>query len=395
LLSDRAKELETSQTMIIFSGVKKLKSEGVNVIDLGVGEPDFNTPENIKIAGKKAIDENKTKYTLNQGTVELRKAIIEKLKRDNNIEYNLNEIVVSNGAKQSIYNSILTLVNPGDEVILPSPYWISYPSMVKLAGGKIVTLETDESNGFKLTAEQLSNAISSKTKLLILCNPSNPTGSVYNSNELESLAEIVQKNNIFVISDEIYEKLVYDDFRYTSFASLGEQIKKRTILINGISKSYAMTGWRIGYSASSPEISKSIDKIQGHTTSGASSISQSAAVEALQTPQYILDEMRNEYKRRRDFLFGELVSIDGISCHKSEGTFYLFPNVSKYFNNKSKKLKINNSVDLAMHLLHEAHVAVVPGSGFGKEGYLRLSYSTSMDNIQEAVKRLQAAFAKI
>ena len=395
LLSDRVKDLEASQTMIISGEAKKLKSEGVDIIDLSMGEPDFHTPDNIKMKGKSAIDQNRTKYTLNQGTVELRSAIIKKLKRDNNLNYNLNEIIVSNGAKQSIYNSILALINPGDEVIVPAPYWVSYPSMIQLAGGKLVVIDTDESNEFKITPDQLSAAITPKTKMLIICNPSNPTGSLYTYDELKSLAEIIQSKNIFVLSDEIYEKLVYDNAKFISFASLNEDIKKKTIIINGISKSYAMTGWRIGYSASSEEIASAINKIQGHTTSNASTVSQFAAIEAVAGPQEVLSGMINEFQKRRDYLFDELNSIEGITCYKSHGAFYLFPNVSKYLNTKSNTLKIINSFDLTMYLLNKAHVAVVPGSAFGKEGHLRLSYSTSMENLQEAVKRLQLAFSKI
>ena len=395
MLADRVKVLEASQTILISNEAKRLKSEGFDIIDLSMGESDYNTPENIKTMGKTAIDQNRTRYTLNQGTVDLRNAIVNKLKKDNNLEYNLNEIVVSTGAKQSIYNSMLALVNPGDEVIVPSPYWVSYPSMIQLAGGKMIILETDERNGFKITTEQLSSAITSKTKMLILCNPSNPTGSVYNFEELKSLANIIEKKDIYVLSDEIYEKLVYDGTQFTSFASLSDNIKKKAIIINGISKSYAMTGWRIGYSASSEEIASAVNKIQGHTTSNASTISQFAAVEAIGGSQTAITEMIKEFKARRDFLYKELIAIDGINCYKSEGAFYLFPKVSKFFNKKSDVFKISNSFDLTMHLLYEAHIAVIPGSAFGKEGYLRLSYSTSMENLVEAVKRLRKALLKI
>ena len=395
MLSDRVKEITISETMMISGEAIKLKSEGVDLIDLSVGEPDFHTPNNIKEVGKNAIDENRTKYTLNQGTKELRTAISAKLKRDNKLEYSINEIVVSNGAKQSIYNSIFAVVNPGDEVIIAAPYWVSYPSMVQLAGGKNVIIETDESTGFKITPKQLASAVTSKTKLLIICNPSNPTGSVYSQNELDQLAEIVKQNNFYVLADEIYEKLVYDDFKFTSFASLGDDIKKKTILINGISKSYAMTGWRIGYAAAPENVASAINKIQSHTTSNASSISQHAAIEAIAGPQYVVDEMLAEFKKRRDYLFNEITSIKGITCYKPEGAFYLFPNITYFLNGKSKIFKITNSFDLAMHLLYEAHIAVIPGSGFGKEGYLRLSYSTSMEYLKEAVYRLKAALDKI
>ncbi len=395
LLADRIKEIAASPTMMVAAEAKKLKSEGVDVIDLSMGEPDFHTPNNIKDAGKNAIEENKTRYTLNQGTNELRTAIAAKFKRDNNLDYNLNEIIVSSGAKQSVYNSILAIVNPGDEVIIPAPYWVSYPAMVSLAGGKNVVIDTVEKTGFKITPDQLQSAITPKTKMLILCNPSNPTGSTYTKQELEILAKIVLKNNFYVLSDEIYEKLVYDDFEFTSFASLNPEMKRKTILVNGISKSYAMTGWRIGYTAASESIVSAINKIQSHTTSHASSISQHAAIEAVAGPQYVISEMLDEFRKRREYFYNELTSIKGITCYKPLGAFYLFPNISHYLHTKSDVLKIENSFDFAMHLLYEAHIATVPGSAFGKEGYLRLSYATSMEHLHEAVFRLKKVLNKI
>ena len=395
MVADRVKEIGASPTMMVAAEAKKLKSEGVDVIDLSMGEPDFHTPNSIKAAGINAIEENRTRYTLNQGTNELRTAISAKLKRDNNLDYNLNEIIVSNGAKQSVYNSILATVNPGDEVIIPAPYWVSYPAMVSLAGGKNVVIETYEHTGFKVTAEQLNNAITPKTKMLILCNPSNPTGSAYKKKELEALAEIVLKNNFYVLSDEIYEKLVYDDFQFVSCASLDPEIKKKTILVNGISKTYAMTGWRIGYTAGPENIVNAINKIQSHTTSHASSISQHAAIEAVAGPQYVIHEMLEEFRNRREYFYNELTSIKGITCYKPEGAFYLFPNISKYLHTKSDVLKVENSFDFAMHLLYDAHIAAVPGSAFGSEGYLRMSYATSMDHLHEAIFRLKKTLNKI
>jgi aspartate/methionine/tyrosine aminotransferase len=394
LLADRIKDIAVSQTMMIYSEAKKLKSQGIDIIDLSVGESDFHTPSNIKESGKNAIDQNKTKYTLNQGTTELRAAIASKLKRDNNLDYTIDEIIVSNGAKQSIYNSILATINPGDEVIVPAPYWVSYPSMIQLAGGKMIVIETEESNGFKISAAQLASAITPKTKMLILCNPSNPTGVLYSKTELENLAEIIKQNNLYVLADEIYEKLVYEHNSFISFASLSDEIKNKTILINGISKSYAMTGWRIGYAAAPENIISAINKIQSHTTSSASSISQYAAIEAVSGPQYVISEMLDEFRKRRDYLYEELISIGRITCQKPDGAFYLFPNISKYFQKHSDEMQINNSFDLSMFLLNEAHVAVVPGIAFGKEEYVRLSYSTSMENLKEAVKRLKKAFTK-
>ena len=395
MVADRVKEIGASPTMMVAAEAKKLKSEGVDVIDLSMGEPDFHTPNSIKAAGINAIEENRTRYTLNQGTNELRTAISAKLKRDNNLDYNLNEIIVSSGAKQSVYNSILATVNPGDEVIIPAPYWVSYPAMVSLAGGKNVVIETYENTGFKVTAKQLEAAITPKTKMLILCNPSNPTGSAYSKKELEALAEIVLKNNFYVLSDEIYEKLVYDDFQFVSFASLDPEIKKKTILVNGISKTYAMTGWRIGYTAGPENIVNAINKIQSHTTSHASSISQYAAIEAVAGPQYVIHEMLEEFRNRREYFYNELTSIKGITCYKPEGAFYLFPNISKYLHTKSDVLKVENSFDFAMHLLYDSHIAAVPGSAFGSEGYLRMSYATSMDHLHEAIFRLKKTLNKI
>lgn len=393
MIADRVKEIGASPTMMVAAEAKKLKSEGVDVIDLSMGEPDFNTPLNIKESGKRAIDENHTRYTLNPGTNELRTAIAAKLKRDNHLEYKLNEIIVSSGAKHSVFNSILATVNPGDEVIIPNPYWVSYPAMVSLAQGKSVIIDTDESTGFKVTPEQLRAAITPKTKMFILCNPSNPTGSVYTKEELEAIAGVVLENNFFVLTDEIYEKMVYDDFNFVSFPSLDSRLKDKTILVNGISKAYAMTGWRIGYTAANESVVNAINKIQSHSTSHASSVSQAAAIEAVAGPQYVIHEMLNDFRRRREFFYNEITSISGITCYKPEGAFYLFPNISEYFHTKTSVLKIENSFDLAMHLLYEAHLAVVPGSAFGKEGYLRLSYATSMDHLKEAVIRMKKALS--
>lgn len=393
MIADRVKDIGASPTMMVAAEAKKLKSEGVDVIDLSMGEPDFNTPLNIKESGKRAIDENHTRYTLNPGTNELRTAIAAKLKRDNHLEYKLNEIIVSSGAKHSVYNSILATVNPDDEVIIPNPYWVSYPAMVSLAQGKSVIIDTNESTGFKVTPEQLRAAITSKTKMFILCNPSNPTGSAYTKKELEAISEVVLENNFYVLTDEIYEKMVYDDFNFVSFPALDHRLKDKTILVNGISKAYAMTGWRIGYTAANESVISAINKIQSHSTSHASSISQAAAIEAVAGPQYVIHEMLNDFRKRREFFYKEITSIRGITCYKPEGAFYLFPNISEYFHTKTSVLKIENSFDLAMHLLYEAHLAVVPGSAFGKEGYLRLSYATSMDHLKEAVIRMKRALS--
>lgn len=395
MVSERVNRIGVSPTMKVAAEAKKMQSEGVNVIDLSVGEPDFPTPLNIKLAAIKAIEENKTYYTVNAGTPELRKAILKKLKNDNGLEYDLSEVIVSNGAKQSIFNAIHSLIYNNDEVIIPAPYWVSYPEMVTLAHGTSVIIQTKEENGFKLTPDELLNAITDNTKALILCNPSNPTGSAYTKDELISLAEVIKDKNIFVIADEIYEKLVYDDFKFVSFASLSGEIKSKTVLINGVSKSYAMTGWRIGYTAGPESVIQGINKIQSHSTSNASTISQYAALEALEGPQNVLEEMRKEFEVRRNYMYDEIISIEGISCYKPEGAFYLFPNVSAYFGKSTEVLRVENSFDLAMYLLYDAKIAVVPGSAFGSEGFIRISYATSLELIKEALGRIKEALAKL
>ncbi|MCH7773421.1 MAG: pyridoxal phosphate-dependent aminotransferase [Bacteroidetes bacterium] len=391
MLADRVNKIVTSATMQVSEQAKKLIAEGADVINLSVGELDFPTPDNIKEAGKKGIDANKTRYTVTPGTLELRNAIASKFKRDNNLDYSVNEITVSGGAKQSLFNAIMALVNPGDEVIFSSPYWVSYPEMVSLAEGKSVIIETKTEDGFRISGKKLEDAITDKTKLIILCNPSNPTGAAYNKDELEELAEVIIKHDLYVLSDEIYEKLVYDDFKFYSFAQIKPEIKERVIIVNGLSKSYSMTGWRLGYAAGDQKIIAAMNKIQSHTTSHASSISQEAAVEALNGPQIMLEKMLSELIERRNYLYNELISISGIKCHKSEGAFYLFPEITSLYN---KQLKIESSLDLAMYLLKEALIAVVPGNAFGAEGYIRISYATSMDNLKETIYRLKKTLKK-
>lgn len=381
--------------MLVAAEAKKMKADGVDVINLSMGEPDFPTPHNIKEAGKTGIDENHTRYTINAGTIELRTAIAAKLKKDNNLDYKLNEIIVSNGAKHSVYNAVMATVNPGDEVIIPAPYWVSYPAMVSMAQGKTVVIQAEEKNCFKITPGQLREAITPKTKAFILCNPSNPTGSAYNKEELLAIAEIAEKEKFYIISDEIYEKIVYDDFEFFSFATIAPQLRDRIILVNGISKAYAMTGWRIGYTAANEQVIGGMNKIQSHSTSHASSVSQVAAIEALTGPQNVIQEMLDEFKLRREFLYNELLSNEEITCCKPEGAFYLFPNISAYLHKYTKVLQVKSSFDFAMHLLYETHIAVVPGSAFGAEGHLRISYATSMEHLKEASLRLKKALAKL
>ena len=395
MLSERVNRIIASPTMKVAAEAKRLKADGIDVIDLSVGEPGFPTPANIKEAGKRAIDENHTRYTINAGTVELRKAIADKFRKDNNLDYKLSEIIVSSGAKQSIFNAILSTVSKDDEVIVPAPYWVSYPEMISLAEGKTVVIETTEENGFRITPEQLDAAITPKTRLFILCNPSNPTGSAYSRKQLEEIAEAVKKYDFPVISDEIYEKLLYDNFKFISFASLNDEMKKRTILVNGVSKTYSMTGWRIGYAAGPEEVIRAMDKIQSHSTSHASSISQQATIESLNGPHEYLKQMQNEFHKRRDFLYEKLMSIKGVSCYKPEGAFYLFPNFSVYMHKSMNGKTINNSLDLAMYLLNEARIALVPGSAFGAEGFIRFSYAASLERLSDASERLKQALDKL
>lgn len=381
--------------MKIAAEAKLLIENGEDIIDLTVGEPDLPTPQNIKDAGIKAIQNNFTKYTTNVGTIELRKAICEKLKNDNSLYFSPDEIIVSNGAKQSIFTAIQTVVDADDEVIFSSPYYVSYPEMVKIAGGVSVIIPTDESTEFKITPQQLDAAITSKTKLLIICNPSNPTGSVYSKEELIELAEVIRNKNILILSDEIYEKLVYDDFKYFSFASIDENIKERTITINGCSKTYSMTGWRIGYAAANKEIVNAMAKYQSHNTGNASSISQLAAFEALTGNQDSVSFAQNEFEKRRNYFWNELISIEGISCYKPKGAFYFFPNVQSLFGKSVDSFVIQNSIDFSTFLLRYAKVATVPGIGFGAEGYIRISYSSSIEKLKLAAERIKEAVKKL
>lgn len=372
-----------------------MRAEGIDVIDLSVGEPDFPTPENAKEAAINAIEKNLTKYTPNEGISELRKAIAKRLKEDHNLDYSINQIIVSNGAKHSLYNLMMAIVNDGEEVIIPAPYWVSYPEMVFLARGKPVILYTKEENGFKLTAKQLKESISASTKAIILNNPSNPTGAVYSRAELEELASVIIDENIIVIADEIYEKLVYDNFKFKSFASLGEEVKKRTVIINGVSKAYSMTGWRIGYAAGPSEIIDAMSRIQSHSTSNPSSISQYASLEALSGPQFEISKMLFEFQKRRNYVLSKLQTIPGISCTIPDGAFYVFPNFSSYYDKEYEGTTIRNSYGLAYYLLKYAHVAVVPGDAFGTDDFIRISYATSMEQLEKGMNRIIEAISKL
>jgi len=387
-LSKKGLDISPSVTLEITAKAKEMKAKGIDVISFGAGEPDFNTPENIRKEAIKAIDEGLTKYTLASGITELKKAVCHKFKRDNNLEYEPDNIVISNGAKHSIFNALMAILNPGDEVIIGVPYWVSYPELVKIVGGKPVYIKTVEENEFKFTVKDLESVKTKNTKAVILNSPNNPTGSIYSRDELEEIAKWAVENNIFVISDEIYEKLVYDD-EHVSIASLNEDIKNITIVINGMSKAYSMTGWRIGFLAANKEIAKVISNIQSHTTSNPCSISQYASVVGLTGDQTAVIEMKKQFKKRRDYMVDAVNSISGLSCKKPKGAFYIMVNIKELKGKVIKGIKINSSLDLAKVLLDEGKVAVIPGVGFGDDDYFRLSYATSMENIEEGLRRIK------
>lgn len=395
MISERINQIGVSPTLKITAKAKAMKAEGIDIIDLSVGEPDFPTPNNIKEAGRKAIEENFTKYTENEGIPSLKQAIINRLKEDYGLTYSADEIIVSTGAKSSLYHLIHALINEGEEVIIPSPYWVTYPQIVSLAKGKALIIPTKEEKGFLLTPDQLKSAISAATKALILNNPSNPTGAAYGKHHLEVLSDIVLEEDLYVIADEIYGKLIYDDFRFTSFASLGEEIKKKTVIINGVSKAYSMTGWRIGYAAGPAEIIDGMAKIQSHSTSSACSISQKASLEALTSPQYEVSKMTSEFQRRRNYVLMRLQTIPELSCFKPQGAFYLFPNCSAYYEKEFGGIQIRNSYGMAYYLLKEAKVAIVPGDAFGADNYIRISYAASMENLEKGMDRIIQALANL
>jgi aspartate/methionine/tyrosine aminotransferase len=395
MVSEKANKIGASPTLKISAKAKAMRAEGIDVVDLSVGEPDFPTPENAKAAGIKAIQENITKYTENEGLPALKKAIIDRLREDHGLSYTPAEVIVSAGAKSSLFHLLQALINEGEEVIIPAPYWVTYPHSVALAKGKPVIVPTREEDGFLLTPESLKAAISPATKALILNNPSNPTGAAYTRPQLEALAELVRGEDIFVVADEIYGKLVYDGFLFTPFAALGEDIKKKTILIDGVSKSYSMTGWRIGYAAGPAPIIGAMAKIQSHTTSNACSISQMASLEALRGPQYDVSRMVTEFQRRRNYSLMRLQSVPGLSCFKPQGAFYLFPNVSSFYDKEFHGVRMRNSYGLSYYLLKEARVAIVPGDAFAADDYIRISYATSMEKLEKGLDRIVTALAQL
>ena len=393
-LSDRLNRLAPSATLVMSQKSSEMKAQGIDVINMSVGEPDFNTPENIKEAAKKAIDENYSKYSPVPGYPDLRKAIVAKLKKENNLDYTVNEVIVGTGGKQGVCNVVLALVNPGDEVIIPAPYWVSYPQMVKLAGGTPVIVSAGFDQDFKMTPEQLEAAITPKTKMLILCSPSNPTGSVYSKEELAALAEVLKKHpEVFVLADEIYEHINYIGKHHSIAQEPG--MKEQVIIANGVSKAYAMTGWRIGFLAGPEWIIKGCNKLQGQYTSGTCSVSQKAAEAAYTLDQSAVEEMRQAFERRRDLIVKLAKEVPGLEVNVPQGAFYLFPKCNSYFGKSYGERKINNSTDFALYLLEEAHVATVGGDAFGDPDCFRMSYATSDENIVEAIRRIKEALAKL
>ncbi len=393
-VSQRIKNLAESATLAMSQKSQELKAQGVDVINMSVGEPDFCTPSHIKEAAKQAVDDNFSFYTPVPGYLSLRKAISEKLKRENGLDYAPDQIVVGNGAKQELCNVVLALVNKGDEVIIPTPAWVSYMEMVKLAEGVTVELFADHKQNFKITPEQLENAITERTRLVMLCSPSNPTGAVYTKQELEALANVLAKHeNVMILADEIYEHINYVG-EVNSIAQF-ENVRERCVIINGVSKAYAMTGWRIGFVAGPKWVIKAVSKLQGQYTSGCSSIAQKAAEAAFAGPQDCVEEMRQAFERRRDLIIDLMSEIPGISLTKPDGAFYVMPEVSSYFGKRFGDRIINNDGDLALYLLEEGHVSGVSGAAFCAPGYLRFSYATSDDNIRKAVARIKEALAKL
>jgi aspartate aminotransferase len=395
MLSQRATRIKPSPTLAIDSRAKSMKASGVDVINFGVGEPDFDTPENIKEAAVKALKDGFTKYTPVGGIDALKDAIIEKFKADNGLSYKRDEIIVSCGAKHSLYNIAQALYGPGDEVIIPSPYWVSYPDQVLLNDATPVFVRTFEADSFMIRPEALEKAVTKKTKALILNSPSNPTGMIYDKETLEKIAELAVKYNFYIISDEIYEKIIYNGAGHVSIASLGHEVKEKTLVVNGLSKSHAMTGWRLGYAAGPADVIKAMTNIQSQSTSNPNSITQKAAVEALTGPQDFIGKMLREFDQRRRYVVSELSAMKDITCALPSGAFYAFPNTSQLYGRRFGDKEISSSGDLALYLLEEAKVALVHGEAFGDDAYVRLSYATSLDDIRKGIERIREALSKL
>lgn len=393
--SKKAMNITPSITLAITAKAKELKGAGVDVVSFGAGEPDFNTPKNIMEAAIKSMEEGKTKYTPTSGIIELREAICKKFKEDNNLHYNSNQIIVSTGAKQCLADAFMAILNPGDEVIVPIPYWVSYPELIKLADGMPVFVEGKEENDYKYTLESLNKVVNNNTKAIIINSPNNPTGTVYSIEELKEIAEFAKKHDLIIISDEIYEKLIYDGKKHVSVASLSEDAYNRTIVINGFSKSYAMTGWRLGYAAGNAEVIKLMTSVQSHVTSNANSIAQYAGVEALNGPKDEIEKMVGKFEERRNLMIDRIKNITGLSVIRPEGAFYVMINLENYLGKSINENVINNSVDFSRELLEHEKVAVIPGSAFGLDKYIRLSYATSEELILKGLDRIESFLNKL
>ena len=394
-ISRNVQRMEPSITMAVTDKAKAMKAQGIDVISMSAGEPDFDTPENIKEAAYRAIQSGFTKYTPAVGIPELREAICQKFKRDNDLDYEPSEVVVSSGAKHSIFIAVMALLNPGDEVIIPAPYWVTYTEQPKLAGGNPVVVKAEKETGLKITLGQLKDAVTPKTKLFMLNSPSNPSGAVYTKEELEGLADVLLDTGVWVISDEMYESIIYDGEVHYSIAALRDGMKDQTITVNGVSKTYAMTGWRIGYAAGPGDVIKAMGKIQSQETSNPSSISQMAALEAITGPKDAFNEMLKAFDERRRFILERLNSIEGVSCITPKGSFYAYPDVSSYYGSGFNGKAVEGSVAMCTYLLEEAKVACVPGGGFGTDENIRLSYATSMENIEKALDRIEEGLSKL
>jgi len=394
-LSERVRNISPSPTLAVDARAKQLLAQGVDVVNFGVGEPDFDTPAHIAEAGIAAIRQGFTRYTPAAGTVELREAIAARLHRDHGLEYRPDEIVVSVGAKHSLYNAVMALCEPGDEVLIPVPYWVTYPEQVKLAGGVPVIVPTAEATGFRVTVEALESKTTPRTRVLILNSPNNPSGAVYRREELEAIGEFVLRHDLCLISDEVYEKLVYDGHRHVSPAALSPELKARTVVVNAVSKTFAMTGWRIGYAACCRELARAMAELQGHVTSNPTSISQQAALAALAGSDAPVEAMRREFLRRRDVMVARLSAMPGLSCRVPEGAFYVFPDISALIGKTFNGRKLEGSTDVAAFLLEEARVATVAGAGFGSDRHLRLSYATSLERIEAGLARVEEALGKL
>jgi len=394
-LSKLARTLKPSATLAITAKAKELRSKGIDIIGFGAGEPDFDTPENIKLAAKESIDAGFTKYTAAGGILELKEAIRDRILNDYKIEYKNNEILVGSGAKHVLYNLFNVLVDEGDEVLIPAPYWVSYPEQVKISGGTPIILNTTQEDGFKITKEQIKSKCTNKTKILVLNYPSNPTGSTYTKDELLEIADAAREKNLIVLSDEIYDKIIYSGEQHISFPQLSQDAKERTILVNGVSKTYSMTGWRIGYAAGNSGVISAMNNLSGQSTSNPTSISQKAAIEAFSGNQDKVEEMLIEFGTRKDYISSFLNNIIGVKCYVPMGAFYVFPDISYYFGKKFKGKTISNSIELTDFLLDEGKVAVVPGIEFGSDNHIRISYATSMKDIIEGTKRIKESLEKL